>query len=66
MNDMIEQIAQAAREQSDVSQAIAQNVEAISSSEQESAAWIGEGSQDLTELADTAARLERMVGRFTL
>ena len=47
MNDMVEQIAQAAREQSQASQEIAHNVEVMSDKESQNAELMVAGSQDI-------------------
>lgn len=64
MNDMVEEIAQAAREQSQASHEIARNVELISATEIENAGLMSESSQELSELTETAVRLKAVVGRF--
>ncbi len=64
MNDMLEQIAGAAREQSEASQEIARNVELMSVAEQQNAELMAASREDLSELTGTAARLENAVGRF--
>ena len=64
MNDMVENIAQAAREQSQASHEIARNVELISATETENAGLMSDSSQELSELTGTAARLKAVVGRF--
>ena len=66
MNDMVEQIAQAAREQSQASQEIAHNVEVISGKENENAEHMGSSAQELSELNDMAIRLNNVVGRFKI
>jgi len=64
MNDMVEEIAQAAREQSEVSEEIARNVELMSSTESENADLMSASSQDMSELTGTATRLKAVVSRF--
>jgi methyl-accepting chemotaxis protein len=64
MNEMVEQIAHAAREQSQTSQEIAHNVEVLSSKESENAEWTRASSEDLEELTRTSARLNQVVGHF--
>ncbi len=64
MNEMLEQIAHAAREQSQTSEQIAHNVEVMSGKETENAEWMKAGSEDLAELTSTSARLNQVVGHF--
>ncbi|GMQ87696.1 MAG: methyl-accepting chemotaxis protein [Gammaproteobacteria bacterium] len=64
MNEMLEQIAHAAREQSQTSGEIAHNVEVMSGKETENAEWMKAGSEDLAELTRTSARLNQVVGHF--
>ena len=64
MNDMVVEIAQAAREQSQASQEIASNVETLSATETENADQMSASSEELSELTDTAVRLKTVVGRF--
>ena len=61
---MVDQIAQAAREQSQASEQIAHNVEVMSSKESENAEWMKASSEDLEDLARTSTRLNQMVGHF--
>ncbi len=64
MNEMVEHIAQAAREQSQTSGEIAHNVEVMSGKETENAEWMKASSEDLEELTRTSARLNKVVGHF--
>jgi methyl-accepting chemotaxis protein len=64
MNDMVVEIAQAAREQSQASQEIAQNVETMSATETENAELMSASREELSELTGTAARLKAVVDRF--
>ncbi|VAW76307.1 Methyl-accepting chemotaxis protein [hydrothermal vent metagenome] len=64
MNNMVEEIAQAAREQSEVSEEIARNVELMSATETENADLMSASSQDMSELTGTATRLKAVVSRF--
>ena len=64
MNDMVEQIAQSAREQSQTSQEIAHNVEVMSGTETQNSERMSTSAQDMAELTATAARLNTVVGQF--
>ncbi|TCK17419.1 methyl-accepting chemotaxis protein [Thiogranum longum] len=64
MNDMVVEIAQAAREQSQASQEIAHNVETISATETENADLMSASHEELSELTGTAVRLKAVVDRF--
>lgn len=64
MNEMVDQIAHAAREQSQTSEEIAHNVEVLSSKESENAEWMKASSEDLEELTRTSTRLNQVVGHF--
>ncbi|MFQ5642730.1 MAG: methyl-accepting chemotaxis protein [Thiogranum sp.] len=64
MNEMVEQIAHAAREQSQTSTEIARNVEVLSGKEAENAEWMKASSEDLAELTETSTRLNRVAGHF--
>ena len=64
MNDMVVEIAQAAREQSQASQEIASNVETLSATESENAELMAASSEELSELTGTAVQLKTVVGRF--
>jgi methyl-accepting chemotaxis protein len=66
MNDMVEQISEAARQQSAASHEIAQHVESLSHKEGENAGWMDACSEDLQELTQSAVRLEKVVGRFRI
>ena len=66
MNDMVEQISEAARQQSAASHEIAQHVESLSGKGSENADWMDACSQDLESLTQTAARLNAVVGRFKI
>ena len=66
MNDMVEQISEAARQQSAASHEIAQHVESLSHKESENAGWMDACSQDLQALTDSASRLDKVVGRFRI
>jgi methyl-accepting chemotaxis protein len=66
MNDMVEQISEAARQQSAASHEIAQHVESLSGKGSENAEWMDACSQDLESLTQTAARLNAVVGRFKI
>jgi methyl-accepting chemotaxis protein len=64
MNDMVEHISEAARQQSAASQEIARHVESLSFKESENAEWMNACNQDLQTLTQSAARLSNVVGRF--
>jgi len=64
MNDMVEQIARAAREQAQTSQDITGSIEILSARQQESAALMDASISHLDELVQTANRLDAMVARF--
>ena len=64
MNNMVEEIAQAAREQSQVSEEIARNVELMSATETENADLMSASHREMTELTGTATRLQAVVNRF--
>ena len=66
MNDMVEQISEAARQQSAASHEIAQHVESLSHKESENAGWMDACSQDLQALTESAGRLDQVVGRFRI
>ena len=66
MNDMVEQISEAARQQSAASHEIAQHVESLSCKESENAEWMDACHQDLRALTQSAARLNNVVGRFRI
>ena len=66
MNDMVVQISEAAQQQSQVSNEIAQNVEILSVKETENAEWMGACNQELQELTNTATSLNRVVGNFKI
>ena len=66
MNDMVVQISEAAQQQSQVSNEIAQNVEILSVKETENAEWMGACNEELQELTNTATSLNRVVGRFKI
>lgn len=66
MNDMVEQISEAARQQSAASHEIAQHVESLSCKESENAEWMDACNQDLQALTQSAARLTNVVGRFRI
>jgi methyl-accepting chemotaxis protein len=64
MNDMVVQISAAAGQQSAASHEIAQHVESLSCKESENATWMDACNQDLQALTQSAARLNKVVGRF--
>jgi methyl-accepting chemotaxis protein len=66
MNDMVEQISEAAGQQSAASHEIAQHVESLSHKESENAGWMDACSQDLQALTESAGRLDQLVGRFRI
>jgi methyl-accepting chemotaxis protein len=66
MNDMVGQISEAAVQQSQVSNEIAQNVEILSVKETENADWMEACNQDLQELINTATSLNQVVGSFKI
>ena len=66
MNDMVEQISEAARQQSAASHEIASHVESLSVKENENAGWMDACNQDLQALTQSAARLDTVVGRFRI
>ncbi|HHJ12857.1 MAG TPA: HAMP domain-containing protein [Gammaproteobacteria bacterium] len=64
MNDMVESIARAAREQSDASREIASNVELLSASESENADLMSATAGEMSGFGETANRLKTLVDRF--
>jgi methyl-accepting chemotaxis protein len=64
MNDMVEQISEAAGQQSAASQEIALHVESLSRKESENAGWMDACDRDLQALTAAVSRLDGVVGRF--
>ena len=64
MTDMVSQISVAAQEPSAVTGDIAGNVEQISLVETENTELAAQANGYLKQLADSSARLDRLVGRF--